>query len=949
MINILGWELTIQALLIGVVSGLGYGLAAIGVVLIHRATGVVNLAQTEIGTFGAALFALLTVKYGLDYWLALPVALAAGAVWGLVVDVVVMRRLLRVSRLAAFVGTVGVGALVFVAAFSLPRVQGSSSFPTALPKWMGFEVGSSLSVQSRHLALLLLVVPVVAILAVVLRRTRFGLAIRAAAESGEIARLTGVNPANLSTAVWSIASAFAVLSAIAVAPLTGFTGNASQQTGPALLLRILVVALLARMTSLPMCLAGGAVVGVVEALALRNLQSHPGAVEFLLFVAMLLVVLVTTSRRREDGDWTTLAVRQGIPPSIRGLRRWRGFPRMAAATGFIGLVLVPLLWTKASQLQMWTTVLLMATIAVATTMLAGWAGQLSLGQFALAGLGGLSGAVCLRGDTLEIGNFAFSLHLNFFGATVVAAVMGGVGAAIVGLPALRVRGLLLSVTTLSFAAASFGFLFRLDVWSDGKGYVAPLARPSIGSFSLASPRAYFWLCLVVLIVTAVAIGRLRRIGPGRLMVAMRDNESAVAAASISPRRVKLSAFALSGAVAGIAGFMFVVLQPGFTPDAPFEVKESLRIIAVVVIGGLGSVVGAVLGAVWVFGLPAIFGNNPSIEAITSGAGLLIVQLYLPGGFGGVALDVRDRVWAWVLIRHASSEPTERPKVAGVAVRSVRERDATTRSALELVDVSVLFGGVAAVDGLNLEVPAGQLIGVIGANGAGKTTLMNAIGGFVPATGTIRLHGDRIEHLSSAERHARGLGRTFQNARSYPTLTVREAIMVALETRGHSHLVPSLMGAPGARRREKGMASRADDIIAFVGLSRYSSHAVGSLSTGTRRILELACLLAGGGSVLMLDEPTAGVAQREAEAFGPLIRRVQHELAATVMLIEHDVPLVMAISDRVVCMELGRLIADGPPDSVRADGRVIASYLGTDVRAVERSRMDRDDKNRTLVT
>ena len=214
--------------------------------------------------------------------------------------------------------------------------------------------------------------------------------------------------------------------------------------------------------------------------------------------------------------------------------------------------------------------------------------------------------------------------------------------------------------------------------------------------------------------------------------------------------------------------------------------------------------------------------------------------------------------------------------------------------------------------------------------------MNAISGFAPHGGTIRLLGEDVTRRSAHRRHAAGLGRGFQDARLFAGLTVRETVLVALEARQHSLLVPSLLALPPSPASERRKRSEADEILAFLGLGPYADHFAADLSTGTRRVAELACLIATDAKVLLLDEPTAGMAQRETEAFAPLIRQVQHDLDAALVVIEHDMPLIMRISDRVYCMEAGRVIAAGTPADVRSDPAVIASYLGTDERAIARS-------------
>jgi ABC-type branched-subunit amino acid transport system ATPase component len=274
----------------------------------------------------------------------------------------------------------------------------------------------------------------------------------------------------------------------------------------------------------------------------------------------------------------------------------------------------------------------------------------------------------------------------------------------------------------------------------------------------------------------------------------------------------------------------------------------------------------------------------------------------------------------------------------VLVRSAYAPSGTPRDAIALAarDVSVRFGGRNAVDDVSIEVRAGEVVGLIGANGAGKSTLMNAVGGFVPATGEIDLLGRRIDRWSPARRASAGLGRTFQSAELFQDLTVRETIQVALEARERTNLTAALVAWPTNRGRERRKTAEADELIAFLGLGRYADAFISNLSTGTRRICEVACLLALDAQVLCLDEPTAGVAQRETEAFGPLLLRVREELGAAMLVIEHDMPLIMSISDRVYCLEAGRLIAEGSPQAVRNDPLVVASYLGTDVRAIERS-------------
>ena len=397
---------------------------------------------------------------------------------------------------------------------------------------------------------------------------------------------------------------------------------------------------------------------------------------------------------------------------------------------------------------------------------------------------------------------------------------------------------------------------------------------------------------------------------------------------------------MGGFVAGLGGALLGALATtiGFN-ERFFRVEDSIALVSMAVIGGLGSLAGAVIGAVWVVGLPAFWPSNDTVPLFTSSIGLLIILLYIPGGFTQIGYWIRDQLFERVEKRLGPA-----PAKASFEPPTSLRRDATiglpptnTDGTVLMTDgLKVAFGGLVAVDSVAFRARPNEVVGLIGSNGAGKSTLLNAIGGFIKADGRVELLGRDVSGLDAHERARLGLGRTFQAATLFPELTVREVVELALEARQASSFWSTALFLPRSTRLERRRHDEAAELIDFLGLGRYADRFVAELSTGTRRIVELCALLAVSPRVICLDEPTAGVAQREAEAFGPLIKRIQAELDATLVIVEHDLPLILAISDRVYCMEAGQVIAEGTPADVRNDPLVVASYLGTDERAVLRS-------------
>ncbi|GAC1535574.1 MAG: branched-chain amino acid ABC transporter permease/ATP-binding protein [Acidimicrobiales bacterium] len=870
----------------GVVLGLVYGVLGVGLVLVYRASGVVNFAYGETGALGAAVLAKLVLDEHWSWFLALPSVLVLGAAMGAATQLLVARRLAGRPKVALLTATIGLSQLLLVAQLLLPRIREIAPFPTPVHRHL--RVGSVVVAGPDFVAIALVPAMVVG-LALWLTRTPMGRALAAAGDNEDAAVLAGIRTGHVALAAWAIGGALATATAVLANPIQGvIVGRPTEALGAGLLVRALAAGLVGRLRSLPIALVAGIGIGVVQGVA------DSGSVDpALADVAVLIVVLGALIVRRTPsaGRPTDGALVPVAPVPRRGARA-AGSAWAAACVA--AAVLVPLVAGRSSQLFFFSRVALYAVVGLSLVILTGWAGQLSLGQFALVGVGTFTVAL-LGADGVP-----------FWAAVPVGAALGAGVSVLVGIPALRARGLELGIATLALAVAARSWLFTRSSLL-GPGGVVTAHRGHLLWLDLRGPVAYYEVCVVVLVASSGMAMIIRRGRLGRSLLAVRTNERRAASLGLSPPAVKLVAFALAGGLAGLAGSLLLGLRVRSGPG-DFGPEESIRMLAITVIGGAGSPAGAVVGAVVILGIPALFGSSAIAALLPSGIGLMVLVLLAPGGLAQLGSRVRLAVGYGPGTLMTRIDPTPAGGRSGSGAASGEVTPRAHASSLEVDGVSVSFGGRVALDSVAFGVAPSEVVGLIGANGAGKSTLLDVISGFTSAdAGSVRLDGRDLAGMSPAARARGGVGRVFQDARLFDDLTVAEAVGLA---------------AGGRSQRE-----RADEVIWLLGLEAAADTQCQALSTGLRRLGEVACTIVRGPSLVLLDEPTAGLAQRESEAFAPLLRGVHDSLGSTIVLVEHDIALVRAVADRVVCLSAGRVLADGAPGSVLADPAVVSSYLG----------------------
>jgi ABC-type branched-subunit amino acid transport system permease subunit len=651
--------LPLYAVVDGIGVGLQYGLLAIGLVLIYRTSRVLNFAHGQLGVIAAVLLAHLVVDGNVPYFVALPLVFVVAAATGAGSELLI-RRLADRPRLLVMVATIGLAQVLYLLSL-LPFIRPSgllTEYP--LPIHLSFSVGPFIVQPGETLTFI--VAPVIAVgFAAYFALSRTGLRLRATADNPESARLAGIPIKRMGTIAWVLAALLSAATAILASPSQG--SAFANALGPELLLRALTAALLAGMSSMTGAFIAGIGIGIVQQVLQVNYPSSPATIELWMFGLIILALILRVSRLRTaigGADRSSWRAADAPPIASRdAFRRLVGRTAVAAAL----LAAVSLTWiVDESHAYLLGRVVVFAMIAISLTILAGWAGQISLGHFAVVAIGAV--VFARLSDSLP-------LPVTF----LVAGVIGAVVSAAIGIPALRIPGLYLAVTTLGFALVVQTAVLstpceRLPLLGVHlcSGLPDPsstlVKRPTLFGLDLTSDRHVYLVVLAILVLVVGAAIAWRDHGLARVLLAVRGNETAAAAMGVRPIRVKLTAFAVSGFLAGVAGVCFGLVQPRYGAT-DFPPALSIAVVAMIVVGGLGSISGAVWGAVYFVGAQAIFGSTPTVQFLTSSIGLLVFLLYLPAGLGPLMSGAADAVTAF-LRRRPRAQVEAAPVGAGAS-------------------------------------------------------------------------------------------------------------------------------------------------------------------------------------------------------------------------------------------------------------------------------------------
>lgn len=567
-----------------------------------------------------------------------------------------------------------------------------------------------------------------------------------------------------------------------------------------------------------------------------------------------------------------------------------------------------------------------AVAALSLNLLMGYAGQISLGHAALLGVGAYaSGVVTAR-----------AFEAPWLLGMLVAGIAGGLVAFLLGLPALRIRGLYLAIVTIGFGFMVQDSLFKWAPLSGGSAGLE-LPKPRAGDFVFSRDADYLALVLLVFLLVWVVDTNVTSTRLGRAFHALREDESVAQSFGVDVIRYKLLAFTISGVMAGLAGALLGHLVTFVNSDT-FRYQVSLTLVVTVVVGGLAHRAGVVAAAIFFAVLPRFFIFLQGWDQLVGAFLLMDLMARHPGGLAGAFQESRERR----AIRRAQAgtdEDTEdeaMPKLPALPrPEGLPDRvDAEAGSAvLEVQGASVRFGGLQALDEVSITVQHGKIVGLIGPNGAGKSTLFNAISGLVPMNGVVHFVGRQIQQLPPHARARLGIGRTFQLIGLAMSRSVLENFLLAQHAAATYSTTSALLHLPAAARGERELADRAHEAIAALGFERFTDTPVRHLSHGQKRLVELGCSLVTAPELLMLDEPSAGMAPAAAENLAERLCDIRDELGRTVLLIEHNIPLVLDVCDEIYVLNFGQILAHGTTEEIAQRPEVLAAYFGEDAEVV----------------